>query len=213
MIATVVNELAAARRFTDLSVDFTAEVLNRDATRIGESFSVDIELVISTTTLPMSGELKRLKVAVQQTISSNPAGLRLENITRQGSMLPLNLPLCSPATSNHRRVVMDSPHTQVQGSKQIRIPLPSPYNFSSNTHPVPASVSTVAHQARTSTISPVGGGERRTRKPPHYSAAPSTYDDFHWLCGVFGSLGCQLRSNYVAPRGGEVAGGGKVTIE
>ena len=96
MIATVVNELAAARRFTDLSVDFTAEVLNRDATRIGESFSVDIELFISTTTLPMSGKLRRLKVAVQQTISSNPAGLRLENITRQGSMLPLNLPLCSP---------------------------------------------------------------------------------------------------------------------
>ena len=42
MIATVVNKLAAARKFTDLSVDFTAEVLNKDAILIGESFSADI---------------------------------------------------------------------------------------------------------------------------------------------------------------------------
>jgi hypothetical protein len=163
MIATVVSRLAAARQPTDLNIDFTAEVLNRDAIRIGGSFSVDIKSTISTTTPPTPGKLRRLKVAVQHMISSNPAGSTRGNTMRQRSVLPLSLPLFSPGTSNSGRVVVDSPHAQIPGSKRISVALPSPYSPSSasDTHPVLASVSAAAaHHARTSTIGSVtsGGG-------------------------------------------------------
>ena len=60
----MVNRPATAPQFTDLSVNFGAKVLNRDAIRIGESFNVDIKLFISPTTLLMSpGKLRRLIVA------------------------------------------------------------------------------------------------------------------------------------------------------
>ena len=215
MIATVVNRLAAARQYTDLSVDFTAEVLNRDAIRIGESFSVDIKLVISTTTLPMSGKLRRLKVAVQHTISSNPAGIKSGNTTRQGSVLPLNLPLFSPRTSNHGRVVMDSPYTHVQGSKQITMTLPSPYSPSSDTHPIPASVSAVAHHARTSTISSVtsgGGGSGALANRLAAALHPVPTTSFTGFVEFLGTSVVNLAPILLHPEAGRWTGGGKVTL-
>ena len=212
MIATVVNRLATARQFRDLSVDFTAEVLNRDTIQIGESFSVDIKLIISTATLPMSGKLRRLKVAVQHTIPSIPAGLKSGSSTRQGSVLPLNLPLFSPHTPNHGRVVTDSPHAHVQGSKQISIALPSPYSFSADVHPIPTSVSAVAPHARGSATSGGGGsGSLANRLAAALHPAPTT--TFTGSVEFLGASVIHLAPVLLHPEAGRWTGGGKVTLE
>ena len=213
MIATVINRLAGTRQSTDLIVDFTAEVLNRDAIWIGESFSIDIKSVISTTTPPTPGKLRRLKVAVQHTISSNPAGPQ----TSKRSMLPLNLPLFSPRTPHSGRVVMDSPHAQVPGPKRVSIALPSPYSPStSDTHPALASISAVVHHARTSTMGPVTSGGGGSTSLVHRLAAalhPVPTTSLHGSVEFLGGSVITLAPIILHPEAGRWTGEGKATLE
>jgi hypothetical protein len=212
MTATVVNRVAGARQPIDLSVDFMAEVLNRDAIRIGESFSVEVKPVISTATLPTPGKLRKLKVAVQHTISSNPAGLTTGNTTRQSSTLPLNLPLFSPRTSTPGRVVVDSPHPHFSGSGQVSIALPSPY--SSDIHPVPASVSVTQH-TRTPTISSVtsGGGSSSLANRLAAALHPTPTTSFTGAVEFLGSSATNLAPIILHPEAGRWTGEGKATLE
>jgi hypothetical protein len=197
-----------------LSVGLIAEVLNRDEIWVGDSFSVDTKLTISTTTPPMPGKLRRLKIAAQHVISPNPAGVTTGNTTmRQGSTLPLSLPLFSPLTSTVGPVVVDSPHAQVpSASKRISVALPSPY--SSDTHPAPVSV-TVTQHARTPTIGSVtsGGGSSTlaNRLAAALHTAPTT--SFTGSVEFLGSSITNLAPIILHPEAGRWTGEGKATLK